>query len=478
MTFKSFLRTFRVLTLRNVNHPLGLIGLMVMYLSGIPMVVLLLLDALGFLDSPYVGIFTFLVLPAGFALGALLVALGRWRAHRRTEESDSPLYPFPRWDLNNGEDRNRFVVMIVGGTLLLIVVATLSYRGVEYTESVGFCGKTCHTVMQPEYTAYSNSPHARVSCVECHIGPGADWYVRSKLSGLRQVWAVITNSYNRPIGTPIHNLRPARETCEQCHWPQKFHGDKVLVKRHYDEDEENSELVNALVLKVGGGGKESGFATGIHWHIDLDVDYIADESREDIKWIRATRPDGSTAVFVQDGFDPPADFVETSEIRRMDCLDCHNRPTHTYEEPDVAVNEAITAGLIDKSIPYIKRETMAAIKGDYPTQEDARREIPLRMAAYYDKEMPDAGWAGKPAFQKAVQTAVDIYSRNIFPKMKVAWGTYPNHIGHEASPGCFRCHDDSHSTADGKTISQDCDTCHTLLAWEERDPEILHQLFP
>ncbi len=479
MRLRDLANNFRVLTLRNISHPLGLIGMMVMYLSGIPIVLLLILDALGFLDSPYIGIFTFLVFPAFFALGALLVALGRYRARRRVVgDGTRPLHPFPQWDLNQPADRARFLVVTAGGTLLLLVVATLSYRGVEFTESVTFCGKTCHTVMQPEHTAYLASPHARVSCVDCHIGPGADWYVRSKLSGLRQVWAVTTGDYSRPIATPIHNLRPARETCEQCHWPEKFHGDKVLVKRHYAEDEANTEIVNALVLKVGGGGAESGFAEGIHWHVNLEVDYLADEKREEILWVRARRPDGQTTEYIKDGAELPADFLTTREIRRMDCLDCHNRPTHTFEDPAEALDVAIASGRIDAGLPFIKREALAAIRAEFSDQAQAEREIPARLAAFYAEQLPAGGEAVTSAVQAAAAVAMEIYARNVFPKMKVTWGTYPNHIGHERSPGCFRCHDEEHSSEAGETISQDCDTCHTLLAWEERNPAILQQLFP
>lgn len=479
MRLRDLANNFRVLTLRNISHPLGLIGMMVMYLSGIPIVVLLALQGFGLLDSPYLGIFTFLVLPAFFALGALLVVIGRFRARRRAAKAgEQPLHPFPHWDLNRSEDRGRFLVMVAGGTFLLLVVATLSYRGVEYTESVSFCGTTCHTVMQPEHTAYLASPHARVSCVECHIGPGADWYVRSKLSGLRQVWAVATNSYARPIATPIHNLRPARETCEECHWPEKFHGDKVIVKRHFEDDAANSEIVNALVLKVGGGGQESGFAEGIHWHVNLEVDYVADEKREEILWVRARRPDGTVTEYFKDGAEWTADSLAGREIRRMDCLDCHNRPTHTFEDPGVALDEAIVAGRIDPALPFIKREALAAITAEYASQEEAASEIPARLAAFYSEHAGDSLTIDAAAVSAAAATATEIYKRNVFPQMKVTWGTYPNHIGHERSPGCFRCHDEEHTSAEGETISQDCDTCHTLLAWEERDPAILHQLFP
>lgn len=471
---KNLMRALRVFTLRNTNHPLGLLGLAVMYLSGLLLLVLLTLNLLSFHSSPYLGILTFLVLPVLFAGGAALVFLGRYRASRKRGDGEVHLYPFPNWDLNDPAHRSRFVVLLLGATLLLTISATLSYRGVEFMESETFCGQTCHTVMQPEYTAFQRSPHARVSCVECHIGPGADWFVRSKLSGLRQVWAVLTDSYAKPVPTPIHNLRPSRDTCEQCHWPEKFYGDKVVVHHRFEEDEANTPLVDALVLKVGGGGLASGFTTGIHWHMSVDIEYISDEKREEIQWVRYEDPSGEVHEYFLDGFEPGPGFFEENEPRRMDCLDCHNRPTHTFQMPDYALDDALQAGSIDPALPYVKREAMAALQAEYPDRETAAREIPARLAAHY----ADGEWAGSPELERAGAVVADIWAANIFPAMDVTWGSYPNHIGHEKSPGCFRCHDEEHSTAEGRTITQDCDTCHTLLAWEERDPEILETLYP
>lgn len=475
--FRNLAVYLRVFTLRNTNHPLGLIGLLLMYLSGLLLLVLLTLNLLEFHSSPYLGILTFLVLPALFMVGVVSVVLGRIRARKRVGgDPDKPLYPFPNWNLNDPAQRTRFFVSIIGSVFLLTIVFTLSWRGVEFMESETFCGKTCHTVMQPEHVAFSRSAHARVSCVECHIGPGADWFVRSKLSGLRQVWAVITDNYSRPVPTPIHNLRPARDTCEQCHWPDKFHGDKVIIKHRYQEDEENTALINALLLKVGGGGLESGFATGIHWHMSVDIEYISDEKREEIYWIRSENAAGEVKEYFRNGFEPAEDFFTTNLTRRMDCLDCHNRPTHTFDPPDYALDDAMAVGRIDPSIPFIKREGMKVLNVAYADREEAAREIPARLAAFYGGI--EGNWVETGAFQLAVTTIADIYAANIFPGMAVTWGSYPNHIGHEQSPGCFRCHDEEHDTAQGQTISQDCDNCHTLLAWEERDPEILETLFP
>ena len=481
MSYKRFLIYFRILTLRNVNHPLGLIGLLAMYLSGLMILFLLTIEILGFHVSPYMGLVTFVLLPACFAGGAFLVFIGRLLARKRVDaEGKRPLYPFPRLDLNSPRDRTKFVMMIGVMTIILTVAATLSYQGMEFMESVTFCGKTCHSVMEPEYVAYTNSPHSRVACVECHIGPGAGWFVKSKLSGIRQVWAVATDDFSRPIETPIHNLRPARETCEQCHWPEKFHGDDIFVRSHFQPDEENTELVNALILKVGGGNVESGFAEGIHWHMNIQnkIEFISSDDREVIFWIRSTNPDGVVHEYVKDGFDMPEDFLETQEIRRMDCMDCHNRPSHTFRMPGPALDEAIAENRISREIPFIKREALKAITVEYASHDEAKVGIAASLESFYDQEYETGDWAEKPEFRKALRAILDIYLQNVFPEVNITWGTYPNHIGHEETEGCFRCHDEEHTSKSGKTISQDCDTCHTLLAWEERDPEILRELFP
>ncbi len=468
---------FRVFTLRNTTHPLGLLGLLAFYISILLILIFLALDTLGFHQSPYMGIVTFLALPTCMAAGLALVFVGRVLGRKRgPADGSKPLYAFPNWDLNLPEHRRKFAVMLVTVIGLLTLTAMVSYRGVEFMESETFCGKTCHTVMEPEHVAYTESPHSNVECVECHIGPGADWFVRSKISGIRQVFAVIGDTFSRPIETPIHNLRPARETCEQCHWPEKFHGDRLFLKRHYQEDEENTELVNLLLLKVGGGSSESGFAEGIHWHMspDVTVEYIADEKREEIYWIRSQDADGEVMEYVQDGFEMSETFFDDHEIRRMDCMDCHNRPTHTFEEPGYAVDKAMAGGAISPDMPYVKREVMRAIQADYPDRETAEIAIGASLEAFY----AEGEWAGSEELASAVAKAKNIYLRNIFPEMGIGWGTYPNHIGHEDFPGCFRCHDDEHSTPDGETISQDCETCHSILAWEEEAPPILEELFP
>jgi hypothetical protein len=345
-------------------------------------------------------------------------------------------------------------------------------------DSTPFCGSACHTVMAPEYTAYKRSPHSRVKCVECHIGPGANWFVKAKISGAWQLVSVALDLFPRPIPTPIHNLRPARDTCEQCHWPSKFVGDKLRVETRYQEDEENTETKTVLLLRVGGiQGRDS---SGIHWHVDPanQIRYKSDPTRETIYDVELTRPDGTVTLFRNSG---PAEEEEDGEHtvwRNMDCVDCHNRPTHVYRAPDEELDMAIQEGSISSELPFVRREGYKLLRGEYASHDEARTSIQTGLAAFYRDNYPDVETAMAAQIDSAATTMGDIYASNVFPVMNVGWDTYPDHIGHEQSPGCFRCHNDEHESDDGQVISQDCDTCHSLLAMEEESPEVLDMLNP
>jgi hypothetical protein len=314
-----------------------------------------------------------------------------------------------------------------------------------------------------------------VHCVSCHIGPGADWFVKSKLSGAWQLVSVAFDLHPRPIPTPVHNLRPARETCEQCHWPTKFVGDRLSVRTHYSDDEANTELKTVLLMKVGGlQGRDSG---GIHWHVDpnIQIRYRADETRETIYEVELTGADGAVRSFTLEGEDIPD---EANEWRTMDCVDCHNRPAHIYRSPHEEIDDALRLGKIATSLPFVRRSGLRLLQQDYGSHEEARTQLASSLQSFYEENYPDIALAQSDQIQQAGAALGDIFSTNVFPSMSIEWGTYPNHIGHEDFPGCFRCHDDEHSTPEGETISQDCSTCHTLLAWEEEAPEILEQLQP
>jgi hypothetical protein len=378
-------------------------------------------------------------------------------------------------DLNQEKVRKAILVFLVLTVVNLSIVSVAMYKGVEFMDSTTFCGEACHSVMAPEFATYQRSPHSRVHCVDCHIGPGADWFVKSKLSGAWQVVSTTFDLYPRPIPTPVENLRPARDTCEQCHWPTKFHGDRLDVKTRFDEDEANTELKTVLLLRVGGvSGRES---SGIHWHVDpnIRIRYRSNESRSEIYDVELTSEDGTTLLYRPS--EMPED-AEPGEWREMDCVDCHNRPTHIYRMPGSAIDEALETGRIPRDLPFIKREGMRVIQETFESHEDARERIPEMLREYYSENHPGLFEARADDVRAAADALSGLYSVNVHPSMNIEWGTYPNHIGHEEAPGCFRCHNDEHATEDGEVISQDCDTCHTLLALEEENPSILDELNP
>jgi hypothetical protein len=368
----------------------------------------------------------------------------------------------------------------VGAATLLnvAILGTSTYKGVEYMDSAQFCGLTCHKVMAPEYAAYLDSPHSRIGCVQCHIGPGAPWFVKSKLSGTRQVFAVAFNTYSRPIPSPVENLRPARETCEQCHWPQKFQGDKFVVHTKYADDEASTPSTTVLVLKVG--GRTSRGSSGIHGrHLNTTerIAYVAlDRQRQVIPRVTHVADDGTTEEYVSKDVKTTADQLAKGEHRRMDCMDCHNRPSHTFELPERAVDRAISEGRISRELPFIKKKAVEVLRAPYPDQAAASVGIAATLRDYYRTTHAESYRQHRALVETAVAELQGIYLRNVFPEMKVAWGTYSNNIGHEDFLGCFRCHDESHTTAGGKAITQDCNACHTLLAQDESNPKVLSEL--
>jgi nitrate/TMAO reductase-like tetraheme cytochrome c subunit len=429
--------------------------------------------------SPYLGIITFLILPGLFLLGLSLIPLGLWQARKRRLEAlaeDDPAIEFAVLDFNRPQTRRAAVVFLAATGMNALILGVGTYKGVEVMESTQFCGAACHSVMEPEYTTYKRSPHARVKCVECHIGEGADWFVKSKLSGSWQLVSVAFNLYPRPIAVPVHNLRPARETCEQCHWPNKFVGDRFKVNTHFAEDEANTETKTVLVVKVG--GRQAGRSQGIHWHVDPEhvVRYRSDEKRQVIYEIEVEAKDGGKKRFAGPAAGSP-EAARATEWRRMDCVDCHNRPTHVYRNPDTELDAALLDRRIDPALPFVRREGLKALLVEYPSQEAAREGIAKAIDSFYAQSYPQMAQGKKEAVTAAGKALGDIWCWNVFPKMNVQWGTYRNHLGHaldmSGEYGCFRCHDEEHKTAEGNTISQDCTTCHSVLAQDEKDPEIL-----
>ena len=474
-------------TIRTWSRPIYFLGRNTISLAGVVLTTssALTLIAFWFYDfllpgppHPYVGILIFVILPGIFVVGLLLIPLGIWLRRRSLAGTGDLPEIYPAVDLNMPEVRMGFLYVAAATVANLLIIGTASYRGVEYMDTTVFCGNTCHTVMSPEMTAYENSPHAHVDCVECHIGPGAPWFVRSKLSGLRQVFAVTFHTYSRPIPSPVKFLRPARETCEQCHWPQRFTGDKFLVNTSYKDDEKNTPQTDVLLLKVGGRTWQG--AVGIHGRHLTDVSrirYIAtDIERQTIPVVYYTDDSGKTTEYISTDVKPTKEQLDKGEHRTMDCVDCHNRPTHAFDLPENAVDKQMSLGRISPELPFIKKKAVEVLKVDYPARDIARQRIMEEIDKFYRTNYSDLYQKRRPLVQQSADEVAAIYLRNVFPDMRLTWGTHPNNLGHNDSPGCFRCHDGSHTSADGKTITNDCSACHQFLATAEENPKILTDL--
>jgi c(7)-type cytochrome triheme protein len=442
----------------------SLIGAVIAGLSLTVTIFLLIVDFLAPRHNPYVGIITYMLLPGIILVGLAVVVVGasvRYYKLRRGRV----VVELPQLDLNT--PRHRFLL----GTGVSLIIAFLGfsavggYQAYHFSDSVEFCGQACHTVMRPEFTAYQNSPHARVPCVECHIGPGAEWFVRAKISGAYQVYSVLFNKFSRPIPTPIENLRPAQETCEQCHWPAKFWGEQLATRVHYASDMENSRREINLLIKTG-GGSATGLSEGIHYHMNIanKIWYVAtDERRLIIPWVRIQDSRGEVREYVSTEKPISPEQLKTHAMRRMDCMDCHNRPSHRYLPAGRALDLSFEAGRLPTDLPYLKKVAVEAMVQPYATTAEAKRKIDQSMREFYAKEYPSLAKDQADKLRLAIDEVRRVYGQNFFPEMRVDWQAYPDHIGHKEFPGCFRCHDGKHVSKGGRVISRECSSCHDFL---------------
>ncbi|MGO9339606.1 MAG: NapC/NirT family cytochrome c [Terracidiphilus sp.] len=455
------------------NNPISLAGGALTTASGVTMVGYWLVEIFGRLSAnPYLGIIFFLILPALFITGLILIPIGVFLRRKKLQKAGQIPAQFPKIDLNDRIFRHGLDIVLVATIVNLLVVAVASYRGAAYMDSPQFCGQSCH-VMHPEYTAYKISAHSHVDCVACHIGSGARSYFEAKVNGTKQLVEVTFHRYPTPIESPVQNLRPARDICEGCHTPARFVGEKLLVKSNFADDEKNTETQTVVVLHLGGSDSLS-HLTGIHGVHLGHIEYVAtDPTRTDIPWVQKRNADGSETVFTSL---PAGSGVPKGERRVMDCIDCHNRAAHTFVTPEDAVNRAMAEGAISPDLPWVHKESLELLKGNYADEADAAAKIPQQLQAFYQSQHPEILPAKAAAVKSAGDELVTLYSQNVFPYMKVTWGTHPNHIGHMTYPGCFRCHDGSHAAKDGTSITQDCAACHNLLAVDEAKPKVLSDL--
>jgi len=431
---------------------------------------LVILHSLFNFGGAYIGLFIYMALPAFMIFGLILIPIGMRINRRRAKEEElaGEERNWPILNFNNIATRNASIIFVVGTVFLLIISSVGSYEAFHFTESVEFCGKLCHQVMEPEFVTYHGSSHERVACVECHVGAGATWYVKSKLSGLYQVYSVLAHKFPTPIPTPIANLRPAQETCEKCHWPEKFYDRKMKDEHSFLADDSNTEEVIQLQMKTSSKMTSAGIEKGIHQHISADVkiEYkTTTNNRQVIPWVRYTNlKTGQSEIYTDSENKLSHAKLDSLETRVMDCLDCHNRPSHNYKAPQNFIDKLMSEGKISKTLPGIKKVAMEVLYPEYSTKDSAFMAITSKITNFYQKSYPDLITSRKSEIDNAIVEIQSGYASNIFPFMKANWKSYPNNIGHMEFDGCFRCHNNRHATESGKVISKDCNLCHNIIA--------------
>lgn len=463
---KSFIRAVS-------DHWLGKSAVVITNAAFFTLIVLELLRISGILTNSYIGLVTYMTLPALFVLGLLLIPLGWWRLKKLTGLSNRELMQRefdPEFLKAREKGSNLMMTITVLTAVNVIFFGTISARMLHFMDSPVFCGTACH-VMEPEWTTYQVSPHAHVACVNCHVGEGAGALINAKINGLYQVLSVSLNLYEQPIPTPVHQLRPARETCEKCHWPDKFYGKRLKTISHYVADSANTQTFTTLALKVGAADSKPG--SGIHWHVSIGHEIVyqaADEKRKTIAWVEVRHLDGTIQRYENRNLND-ADGLEHPETRTMDCVDCHNRATHIYEPMEAAIDKRMAQNLIPQDLPWVKKAALAALGNDYSERDAGLQGVYDYVGQWYRREHPDLSYRYSQEIEKAAAGIQAIYHRNIHPGMKIDWDAYPAHIGHaREDAGCFRCHNKDMLDENGQAVRYDCTLCHSILAWNTPSP--------
>jgi nitrate/TMAO reductase-like tetraheme cytochrome c subunit len=451
------------------SHWLTMLGAALVTTAGVSWLIVLPMQVRGHASNPYIGLVVFIAIPVIFCLGLALIPLGVYLGRRRIREGVAIVR-------DRRESLRRLAIFLGLTTAANLVIGTQgTYRAVEHMETVQFCGQSCH-VMQPQFVSHNDTPHAKVPCVECHVAPGATGWVQSKMAGVRQLKDVVFNSYPRPVPSAMESNRlvPASETCEGCHWSQKDSGYRLRTISTYKDDEANTASKTVLMMSLGGGA--GGGIHGAHMGAGVQIRYRpADAKRQTIPWVnyRNQNTNESRTYLAPDA---TPESIQNLPVYEMQCVDCHNRPTHAFELPERAVDKALSSGAIPLALPFIKKKSVELLRANYTNGEDAARRIPGQLGSFYREKYADIYARDPEHIARAARALIQIYNRNVFPDLKVTWGTYPNNLGHTDFTGCFRCHDEAHSTPDKKTITQDCGVCHNALAVDEASPEILKTL--
>jgi hypothetical protein len=459
----------RPILLLLTSHWISMLGVALVTLAGVSWLFVLPASIRGHVNSPYIGILAFIAIPVIFVAGLAFIPVGIFLGKRRVAAGLAALQDTRvAW-------RRAAIFFVVMTAVNVVIASQGTYRAVGHMETVQFCGQSCH-VMKPEFTGHLVAPHQEVPCVGCHVSPGASGWVASKVAGTRQLMGVIFNNYPRPIESAMESNRlvPASGTCEQCHERERVIGSSLRVISKFNDDESNTRTETVLTMLMGGG--RFGGIHGAHLGPGVHIRYAAaDKKRQTIPWVEYRNTEtGVTRTYLAADTKPGS--VTSLPTFEMQCVDCHNRAAHAFQLPDRAVDQAIARGEVSVGLPFVKKVAVELLKADYRTGDEAAQRIPAALSAYYQHKYPAIANQRATDIQAAGQAVNAIYQRNVFPDLKVTWGTYPNNLGHADFPGCFRCHDENHSTSDKKTITQDCTTCHQALAVEETSPAVLTTL--
>ena len=458
-----------------LRNYISMVGGAIVIASLVSVFLLFLIEVTSKAENPYLGLLTYIILPFIMIFGIVVVLAGRMLERRRRHRAaPGDVAAYPKLDLNDPGSRKAFFVFLSITFLFVCASAFGSYRGYEYTESVNFCGETCHSVMKPEFVAYKAGAHAHVECVACHVGHGPGWYVKMKINGARQLYSLAFNKYSKPIPSPVHNLRPASDTCEQCHWPEKFYGDEMKTLDRYAYDEQNTLRKRRMLIHVGGGSPSTGRVAGIHWHMNVanEITYVStDDRRQVIPWVQLKDKQGNITEYFDRSRPATPEQIAGGHKRQMDCIDCHNRPAHVYLPPDVAMDQAFTAGRLDPSLPYLKKVSVEALSKPYTTEPEAVSAIAASLSNFYRTNYANVYASKRSSIDGAIGEVQRIFQTYFFPEMKTDWQAHPNNIGHLNFPGCFRCHDGEHVSKDGKVITNNCNACHTVVYDSAGPPE-------
>jgi len=443
-----------------LRHPLAIAGALITTASAVVFIALLIADLIGLLDNPYSGLVVFIAIPAAFVLGLVLIPLGMWLERRKLQRDPAAARGWPVLDFGRTSVRRATLIFTALTAVNIVILLLAGYGSLHWMESPQFCGQVCHTPMHPQFTAWSNGPHARIECVRCHVGEGAAGFVHAKMNGVRQLVEVAATSYPTPIPPGAHMPAGAQaENCGHCHQPSRMVGDQIRVIREYGEDETNSETMTILQLHIG---RVSPSGRSIHWHADpsVQVEYVStDEGRQTIPYVKVTDAKGQVKEYR--AADATDQMIAGGTRKIMDCMDCHNSVGHPISPtPEKAVDEAIAVGQVSRQLPFVRREGVRLMKASYPSEDAAVAAIDRELRAFYQSQ---GGSVDQQAVGRSIAGVQDVYRRNVFPAMSVTWGSYPNNKGHLTSNGCFRCHDGSHTAADGTSINADCEYCHKQI---------------